>query len=366
MDFLKNIYFDNSVRNYCIVGGSILLMLILKRYLSRYIASILFGLAHRIWKDIDKKSFIGLVVKPLEWFLLILITVFAIDKLNFPWAWEYNIYGHSTNEILSKTGICVIILSFTWLLLRMIDFVALVLEKKTAQADKKSSGQLIVFFRDFLKVIFAIAGLLLLIKACFNQPVGNLLTSLSIVGAVLALAAKESLENLIASFIIFFDKPFSTGDVLRVNTVTGTVEKIGLRSTRIRTGDKTLVTVPNKQMVDSVVDNWSMRTHRRAEIKLELAPNTSVDAAMNYIAGIKKILAAKADTILNSSVYLTEINKSGILITIEYFTQGLSLEIFNQIKEEVNIALKKLMEENELVMAAATNSVTIINEPKQE
>ena len=366
MDFLDNIYFDNSIRNYCIVGGSILLMLILKRYLSRYIASILFRISRRIWNGIEKKTFTDLVVEPLEWFLLVLISVFAIDKLNFPQAWEYNIYGHSTNEIVSKIGIGIIIILFTWVLLRMIDFIALVLEKKTTHEDTKSSGQLIVFFRDFLKVIFAIAGLLLLIKACFNQPVGNLLTSLSIVGAVLALAAKESLENLIASFIIFFDKPFSTGDVLRVNAVTGTVEKIGLRSTRIRTADKTLVTVPNKQMVDSVVDNWSMRTHRRAEIKLELAASTSIDAATNCIAQIKKLLAAKEDSIIDSSVYLTEINKSGVLITIEYFAQFLSIENFSQLKEDVNIALKKLMEENELTMAAATNTVTIINEPKQE
>ena len=366
MDFLNEIYFDNSVRNYCIVAGSFLLMLILKRFLSRYIASVLFRLVHRIWKDIDKKSFVDLVVEPLEWFLLTLIAVFAIDKLNFPRVWEYYIYGHSTNEIFSKTGIAIIIISFTWLLLRMIDFISLVLENKTAHSDEKRSAQLIVFFRDFLKVIFAIAGLLLLIKACFNQPVGNLLTSLSIVGAVLALAAKESLENLIASFIIFFDKPFSTGDLLRVNAVTGTVEKIGLRSTRIRTADKTLVTVPNKQMVDSVVDNWSMRTYRRAEIKIELAPNTSINAATYFIAGIKDILGSKAGSVLNGSVYLSEINKSGVLITIEYLTQYLPIEKFNELKEEVNIALKKLMEENDLTMAAATNSVTIINEPKQE
>ena len=366
MDLFDNIYFDNSVKSYCIVLGSILLMLILKRYLSRYIASLLFRISRRIWKDIEKKSFIDLVVEPLEWFLLILIAVFSIDKLNFPIAWQYNIYHHSTNEILNKTGIGIIILSFTWLMLRMIDFIAMVLEKKASYTDEKRSEQLIVFFRDFLKVIFAILGLLLLIKACFNQPVGNLLTSMSIVGAVLALAAKESLENLIASFIIFFDRPFATGDVLRVNTVTGTVEKIGLRSTRIRTADKTLVTVPNKQMVDSVVDNWSMRTHRRAEIKLELAPSTSVEAATHLIEEIKKLLTTKTDTTLNSSVYLTEINKSGVLITIEYFTPHISLDQFNQLKEEMNISLKKLLEENELTMAAATSSITIINEPKQE
>ena len=366
MDFFDNIYFDNSVKSYCIAGGGILLMLVLKRFLSRYIASLLFRFTKRIWKNIEKKNFVDLVVEPLEWFLLILISVFVIDKLNFPVAWQYKVYGHSTEDILNKTGIGIIIISFTWLLLRMIDFVALVLEQKAPVADEKRNDQLIVFFRDFLKVLIAIAGLLFLIKACFGQPVGTLLTSLSIVGAVLALAAKESLENLIASFIIFFDKPFATGDILKVNAVTGTVEKIGLRSTRIRTNEKTLITVPNKQMVDSVVDNWSMRTHRRAEIKIDLAPTTTADAAVDLIAGLKKLLQSKTDTIASSTVYLTEINKSGILITIEYYTPVLSLEQFSMLREEMNITIKKLLEEKEMTLASATNTVTIINGPREE
>ena len=106
----------------------------------------------------------------------------------------------------------------------------------------------------------------------------------------MALAAKESLENLIASFVIFFDKPFYTGDVVKVNNITGTVEHIGLRSTRIRTQEKTLVTVPNKQMVDSVVDNLSMRNQRRAEIKLEFVPKTTTENIENLITELKKIL----------------------------------------------------------------------------
>ena len=365
MDFLDHIYLDNSIRSYCIVAGSILLMLILKRYLSRYIASLLFRLTRRIWNSAEKKSFVELLAAPLKWFLLILITVIAIDKLNFPTAWEYRIYGHSTNEIISRLGIGIIIVSFTWLLLRMTDFIAMVLEEKAARTDEKSKDQLIVFFRDFLKVIITLVSLLLLIKACFNQHIGNILTSLSIVGAIVALAAKESLENLIASFIIFFDKPFATGDVLKVNAVTGTVERIGLRSTRIRTADKTLVTVPNKQMVDSVVDNWSMRTQRRAEIKLELSPNTPVNTATGFMTAIKKILGSAAEGISGSSVHFTELNKSGITISIEYFTQPITIEEFNSLKEEMNIALKTAMEENNISMAAAVNSVTIINDNKE-
>lgn len=363
MDFFDTIYLDNSIKNYCIAGGTILLMLVFKRYLSRYIATLIFGLTRRIWKNVEKKNFIDLVVEPLEWFLLILIAVFSIDKLNFPAAWHYNIYRHSTEEILDRAGIGIIIIAFTWFMLRIIDFIAMVLEEKAAHTADKTDDQLIVFFRDFLKVLIAIIGILLLIKACFNQPIGNLLTSLSIVGAVLALAAKESLENLIASFIIFFDKPFATGDFLKVNTVTGTVERIGLRSTRIRTPDKTLVTVPNKQMVDSVVDNWSMRTQRRAEVKLDLLAGTSTEVLLNFIAAAKKILAEKT-LIVSFTVYLSELSKNGLLVTTEYFTGPLSLDEFNQLKEEMNISLKKLLDENNLSMIPATNTVTIINEPR--
>lgn len=366
MDFFNSMYFDNSVKNYCLVGGTILLMLILKRYLSRYIASLLFRLTHRIWKNIEKKSFIDLVVEPLEWLLLIIIAVIAIDKLNFPSVWQYKIYGHGIDEIINRSGIGIIILAFTWFLLRIIDFIAVVLEQKAVRTEEKSKDQLIIFFRDFLKVIIGILGLLLLIKASFNQHIGNLLTSLSIVGAVLALAARESLENLIASFIIFFDKPFATGDVLKVNAVTGTVEKIGLRSTRIRTIDKTLVTVPNKQMVDSVVDNWNMRTHRRAEIKLELLPKTTASQTQNCIDTIKKLLENKEEHFTSSSVHLTEFSKSGLMLVVEYFTQPMTIEMFSQLKEEINLALKKILEESNVEMAATGNSVTIINEAKEE
>lgn len=366
MNFFDEIYFDNTVKSYCIVAGSILLVVLFRRYLSRYIAALVFRIVHRIWKDIRKKDFVDLVVQPLGWFLVVLVTVFAIDKLNFPGDWQYTLYGHSTEEILNKLGMGIIIVNFTWLILRFIDFVALVLEQRASLTIEKSDEQLIVFFRDFLKVIVAILGILLLIKACFSQPIGNLLTSLSIVGAVVALAAKESLENLIASFIIFFDKPFSSGDTLKVNAVIGTVEKIGLRSTRIRTADKTLVTVPNKQMVDSVVDNWSMRTHRRGEMKLELSPLTSSAKIKDTLAAISGFINGKTDSFTSSSAFITDLTKAGITITVEFFTQPVTLEQFNHIRQETAIALKKLMEDQKVEMAATGNTVTIINESKAE
>ncbi len=351
MDFLDQVYFSNTVRSYFIVAGIIILTLLLKRYLSRYLVAIFFKAIKMLLKTISKENFIILVAGPLERFLVIFISIFALDKLTFPTPLLHIIYGHTTADIFARLGTGVIIISFILLVLRLTDFVALMLEEKANLIPESRNNQLVVFLRDFLKVIIAIIGVLLIIKACFNQPLGNLLTGLSIVGAALALGAKESLENLIASFIIFFDKPFFTGDTVKVNNIIGRVEKIGLRSTRILTGDKTIVTMPNKQMVDSIVDNWSMRTQRRAEIKLELSVKTTVVKLDLIIAEIKQILITNGEHISPPSVFLKEIGKGGVIIVAEYFTDTIDMVLFDTIKQTINIQIKKLLEVNEIEFA---------------
>lgn len=365
MNFLDQIYLDNTLRAWLMVGGIILMALLLKRYLSRYLVSLFFRLIKRIWKTVGKEGFINLVAGPFEWFLVILIAIFAIDKLNFPHILLYTLYGHTTADILERLGAGIIIVSFIWLVLRLIDFIAFVLEERANLTLDARDNQLVVFLRDFLKVIIGIVGLLLIIKASFNQPLGNLLTGLSIVGAALALGAKESLENLIASFIIFFDKPFFAGDTVKVNNIIGRVEKIGLRSTRILTGDKTIVTMPNKQMVDSIVDNWSMRTQRRAEIKLELSVKTTVPQIEIIIGGLKKILAANTDEISSYSVFLKDISKTGIIIFIEYFTDPIDLNVFDTLKQHISLQIKKLLEDNTVEFSGEANTIIINNDFKE-
>jgi MscS family membrane protein len=365
MDFLDNIYFNNTLRSYLMVAGIIVLALLVKKYLSRYVVSLVYKLATRVWTTLHKKSFLDLVVEPMGWFLVIVISVFALDKLQFPDALKFEIYGHSTNDIISRIGPGVMIITFIWLVLRIIDFIAVVLEEKANLTEDTRDNQLIVFFRDFLKVIIGIGGVLLIIKASFHQPIGNVLTGLSLVGAGIALAAKESLENLIASFIIFFDKPFFAGDVVKVNAVTGTVERIGLRSTRIRTADKTLVTVPNKQMVDSVVDNWSLRTQRRAEIRLELSSSTSAVTLQNITAEIKKIIDGHTEQIFNADIFVKDISRNAIVITIEYFTDNIPIKEFFQLNEVINLQVKKLLEDNNAEFAGDFSNIIIKEENRE-
>lgn len=366
MNFLDKVYFDNTVLSYLIVGGIILLIFLFKKYISQVIATFIFRGISRMWPSVQKQHFFELVITPMGRFIAVVISVFALDKLYFPKAFKYQLYGHDTADIFERLGKGVIIIAFTWLVLRLVDFIARVLELKASLTADTRDDQLVVFFRDFLKVLVGIAGVLLIIKACFHQSIGNVLTGLSIVGAALALAAKESLENLIASFIIFFDKPFFTGDTVKVNTVTGTVEKIGLRSTRIRTGDKTLVTVPNKQMVDSVVDNWSLRTERRAEIRLELASSTSAEALEKFNQGIKNIIQQQGNKISTYNVFVREISKTGIVIIAEFFTAPYDIKEFFQLNENINYQVKKLMEENSIEFAGDSNTIIVKDDQRNK
>jgi MscS family membrane protein len=216
------------------------------------------------------------------------------------------------------------------------------MEKRVATSREMKDDQLVIFFREFLKVILIIFCVLLIIRFVFNQDITNFLAGLSLAGAAIALAAKESLENLIASFIIFFDKPFSVGDLLKVNQVNGTVEKIGLRSTRIRTLEETYVTIPNKQMVDSVVDNLSLRNKRRAELILNLSLITPSAQLTQLVKKIDELLTNQKVT--DKAVLLSDIKIDAYVIIIEYYTEVITISDFNLLKQQINFLILELLE----------------------
>ena len=204
---------------------------------------------------------------------------------------------------------------------------------------------------------------MLILKFGFNKDIGNIVTGLSLVGAALALATKESLENLIASFIIFFDKPFMVGDNIKVNNLTGIIEKIGLRSTRIRTEEKTYISVPNKQMVDSIVDNLSLRTQRRVTINLEISVSVKAAKLKELSPAISELL--KRPEIETYSVYLKDTGKNAHLIEVMYFTDiHQTLGDFNEMREVVNLAIISLLETKKVPMAASDSDVVVIQKEK--
>jgi MscS family membrane protein len=372
-EFFEMTWLDNPIKNYLIVLGVIFFILIFKRFISRYFAGLIFRLVKRIWKDVDKVSFIKLVVNPLGMFLLILVSIISIHKLSFPKEGEIpgrtyaenniatflntDLYGYSIKNILYCIATIIIIVSFIRLVLRMIHFISLILERKADLTPDQTDNQLVVFFRDFFKIIVGIIGFLMILKFAFHFDVSNVLTGLSIIGAAIALALRESLENLIASFIIFFDKPFTLGDLVKVQNITGNVEKIGLRSTRIRTDQKTYVTVPNKQMVDSILDNLSLRTQLKGELRLQVGLSATASELESLVAGIKKILQHKA--VESANVSVSDIAANAFLVNADYFTSPLTHREFLSVKQEINLQVLKLMEELKLELAGASTDIRI-------
>ena len=361
MKFLDRVYFDNSLRSYIAVLIAVGVAFLVKRIISKYAAGLLFRLVKKNSGRLDKLRFNSLIISPTERLLFVLISFFAIDQLHFPGELMFSIHKVSSQDIVTGLASAIIIISFVSLLIRFVNFLVLLIKNKTTSVDAPGEYQLLFFFKDLIRVIIIIIGFIFILKLSFGLNIGNLLTGLSIVGAALALAAKESIENLIASFVIFFDKPFATGDFVKVNAFSGNVERIGLRSTRLRTAEKSLVTVPNKQMVDSIVDNWSMRDGIRNELKSFLSPQASSEDLEKIVTGMRQILASMQEQVLSFSVFLQEINNDNAVITVIYFTRfPTPQDDLNTLRETINLAIRKLQEHHAIRPSAAT-SVKIVD-----
>lgn len=357
-ELLARAYYHNTVGTYLLVLGIILAAYFIRNFLSKYLAAIILRFFSRD-TFFNKEKFFDYIIEPLGLFIFSLTVIVALGKLNMPPEWDVNIYSTITlHKVLEGFASASLIILFTRLCIRIMLFVALLLEDRANSTDDKTDNQFIIFFRDFFKVLLNIIGALLLLRFVFNYDISKLVTGLSIVGAALALATKESLENLIASFIIFFDKPFTVGDMVKVQSFMGTVEKIGLRSTRIRTDHKTFITVPNKQMVDSILDNITLRTQRRAELTLELDLQTIPEKLHSLVQNIKKILEKQAAE--NTTVYLSNTGKSAHVVSVEYFF-GMeeSYEDFVLHKETINLQVIALLSQLEIKLGGSTTTVVI-------
>ena len=341
--------FDNHVSDYLLVLGIILLVWVLKKRASKNITRLVFYIFKRMDRVIDEKEFFNLVLAPLENFILFLAVYISMNSLNFPTVLHFKLFRVTSELLVDRFSIGLLIFFFFHTLLRVIDYLAIILEKRASATEDTTDDQLIIFFREFLKVILVIICILVMIRFVLDEDITKILAGLSLAGAAIALAAKESLENLIASFIIFFDRPFRVGDLLKVQQINGTVEKIGLRSTRIRTNDKTYVSIPNKQMVDTIVDNFSLRNKRRGELNLYLDLKTSLNQVNQLLDGLEKALMI--DGVTERTVLLNDLKIDAYQISIEYFTEPVPMSTFNSIKQSIHLKVLALLEDLKIEIA---------------
>lgn len=196
---------------------------------------------------------------------------------------------------------------FFWLLVRAVDVIREVIIAKMA-ADQPSSRSLVSLGSRFTKaILFTI--LVIAILSLLGLPVGSLLAGLGIGGLAVALAGQKTLENLIGTFAIGFDAPFREGDYVKVRDLTGTVETIGLRSTRIRTLDRTIITVPNGKLADEYIETFAVRDRMR--LSLNFAVRYGAEPAALESALAKAEEALKQDPEVDASTATVRLVTAG-------------------------------------------------------
>ncbi|MHC4428396.1 MAG: mechanosensitive ion channel family protein, partial [Planctomycetota bacterium] len=195
-------------------------------------------------------------------------------------------------------GICkaLIVVAFAWLILRLIDLFADIGKERFAEKDPTAARTIIPMGRRVAKIfVVALAAVALFDNLGFN--VAGLLAGLGVGGLAVALAAQKTLENVFGGFTVIADRPATVGDFCRVGDHIGTVEEIGLRSTRVRTLDRTLVTIPNAEFSTARIENFAARDSIRLHAVLGVGYDTSPDQMRYLLVEVRKMLYAHPRTL---------------------------------------------------------------------
>jgi MscS family membrane protein len=343
---------DNSFGNLVGFATIILLSLWLKRILSMLLSRFFYRLVKPEAGSIPISDFIRLMRKPIEFLILLIMLFFAFDRLAIPDQWGLvprSEFGYRL--IVIRLYQTTLMITLAWITIRFVKFVGLIFQKRAEVTETKLDDQLVPFVRDLMIMLVLAIAFFATLSVVFDVNVIALVTSLGIGGLAIALAACETLENLFASFAILLDRPFITGDTVTAGTgpnqVTGTVEKIGFRSTRLRTDDGSRIAVPNRLMISQSLDNLTQRSQRRAKFYLRLAPDTASDVLRAIVDDIRQWFDSQPKTNQNPAlVQFDTFGESSLDILIQYYVATSDYREFNKIKEEVNYQLIAIVEKH--------------------
>jgi MscS family membrane protein len=366
MNLLHFTILDNPPQNLLWFAGIILLAFIVKRYLSQLTGFLLYKIFQRGKSENSLTRFQSLVIPALQYVIFFLIVQLALGMLRYPDAWRINVWGYSLQRILNWTLLTIIWWSVTWLLLRMVEFMSFVLRQRALRTETKLDDQWVPFVKDTMKIIVLVFSGLFLLGVIYGLNITSLLAGVGIGGLAVALAAQESLKNLFGSLTIFMDQPFRLGDSVKIGDVQGTVEKIGFRSTRIRTADTTYVTLPNKVMVDSSVDNITSRNHLRVKMNLGLRYGIKSDALRSIISELKDALTSYIDTTAENYVVFDSFGESSLTISVQYFIPLKLNTEFLEEKEEINFRIMEIIERHGGEFSYPIQEIRMVNNGQEK
>lgn len=226
------------------------------------------------------------------------------------------------------------------------------------------SNDLSGFIIKALKVVVFILGFMTIVQE-WGYNLSAFVASLGIGGLAFALAAKDTAANLFGSLVIFTDRPFKVGDWIKTPSVEGTIEEIGVRSTQVRTFAQALVNVPNATLANSPITNWSRMGKRRIKMNLGLTYNTTATQMQTILEEVRVLLKNHPDIHQETIfIHFTDFNDSSLDIFCYFFTKTINWGEYMQVRENINLSIMKIVEEQNASFAFPSQSLYIEKEQK--
>lgn len=209
-------------------------------------------------------------------------------------------------------------------------------------------------------VILVISASILLNE--FGYNLNTLVAGLGIGSLAIALAAQDTIANFVAGIFIILDGHFDLGDIVRIGSEEGVVEEIKFRTTRIRTFEKEMIIMPNSNIANSPVYNYSRRKQRRVKYQLGVVYGTKAETLKKIQAGMKEMIQAHPQVDENSvMVRFAEFGDSSLNFIITYFADSSEYGTLMEVREAVNLEILSYLEKEGVEMAFPSQSVYFEN-----
>lgn len=290
------------------------------------------------------------LVKPVGWIIFFLITLLVNNFLVFSPS-LLNVFNKiiHTGLLISIAGALAVVTDIIMANLIKIDIEK---NKDNEEGDRRTA---LSYVANILKGVIWVFAAFLVLEQWLGSNAKSLVTGLGIGGIVFALAAQDTASNLVAGLSIMLDKSFDVGDWIENDSgeVAGTVEKIGIRSTKIRAMDGSLVTIPNSQLGSNVVVNGTKRPIRYIENRIPLSASTAADALSTFETKVQDILDKDEGVEGKGHVYLMDFKRDCYEFELQYNTSAdynTSLETRNR----VNSKILDVIDEMDLNLANAS------------
>lgn len=267
-----------------------------------------------------------------------------------------------TNVLISRLYRSIVIILVSFGLWNLVGLVCESTEETGNLAIFKIDKILLPFLSRVLKFIIVVLALSIILQE-WDYDINGLIAGLGLGGLAFALAAQQTLANLFGGFVILTDKPFSLGDWILTPSVEGVVEDINFRSTKIRTFAQAVVSIPNSTLASEPITNWSRMDKRRITFMLGVNYNTPREKIEKCVTDIREMLRNHPD-IHQETIFVNfdSYGESSLNIFLWFFTKTTVWEEFLQVKEDVNLKIMSILEDEGVTVALPSTSIYFEND----